>query len=1139
MALQFVMGGSGSGKTRYLYEKLIEESMKYPDQQYVVIVPEQFTMQTQKEIVSLHPQKGTMNLDILSFERLAYRVFEELAVVNPAILDDMGKSMVLRKVAAQNGKKLGIFRSQFRKPGFISQLKSMVSELCQYGVTWEQLDLMAQEAESPLLREKLKDMSVVYQGFQDYIREKFITAEELLGVLCRVLPRSERMRGSIVVLDGFTGFTPVQYRLLEQMMVCCRDIKVAVTVEPQAKPYERSGIQNLFYMSKETVCRLKKLADQNRVAIEKDFWLDRRPYPRFSSRELDFLEQNLYRYSRNSYQEATKDLILCRALNPREEIAFVANRIEMLVRREGLRYRDMAVVTGDLDHYGKEAAFQFGELGIPFFLDDKTSILENPLVEFIRAAAETVRQDFSYESIFRYLKCGLAVENEEREICDRMENYCLALGIRGLRRWNEEWDGVYRNGKEINLKELNEFRNRVTAPLMKLREKWKKEEVTVQEMTAALAEFLEETEAERKIRKWAEHFQASGDYKRADEYDQVYGMVMELFDRLVALLGEEQAGVKEYTEILDAGFEEIKVGVIPATVDRVSVGDITRTRLDRIKVLFFVGVNDGIIPVRKEDGGLLTEMEREFLEAHQMELAPTARKEGFLQRFYLYRLMTKPEEKLILTCSSMDGAGKGQRPSSLIREVEKLFPRLTVWEAEEHCRAVAPKEGFRKLAEELRERGTGNGNGEEGEFLELYRYFWNQEEGRKDLERLVDAAFYSYEDKGIGRAAARALYGTVLSGSVTRMEQYEACAYAHFLSYGLELKERQEYELKAADMGNLFHEAIDQCFQQAAETGIRIQDMNDEDRDRLVDQAVSQVVEDYGSTIMKSSARNSFLAEKVGRITRRTVWALAKQLAKGEFSPAGFEVSFSAVDNLKAMKIALTEEEALHLQGRIDRLDLCEDEEHIYVKIIDYKSGSTSFDLAALYYGLQLQLVVYLDAAMEMMERKNPGKEVVPAGIFYYHIDDPVIDGEEVVEKEDIDRAILKKLRMDGLVNSEQEVIALMDRKIEKASDVIPVAVKDGLIQEAKSSVANRERFAALEAFVGNKLKEGGLEILSGHVGIRPYKQGNRTACDYCPYHGVCGFDSRIQGFDYRKLKSRKPEELWEEIEKQSGKEER
>jgi len=183
--------------------------------------------------------------------------------------------------------------------------------------------------------------------------------------------------------------------------------------------------------------------------------------------------------------------------------------------------------------------------------------------------------------------------------------------------------------------------------------------------------------------------------------------------------------------------------------------------------------------------------------------------------------------------------------------------------------------------------------------------------------------------------------------------------------------------------------------------------------------------------------------------------------------------------------------------------------------------------------------VVYLDAAMEMMERKNPGKEVVPAGIFYYHIDDPVIDGEEVVEKEDIDRAILKKLRMDGLVNSEQEVISLMDREIGKASDVIPVAVKDGLIQEAKSSVANRERFAALEAFVGNKLKEGGLEILSGRVGIRPYKQGNRTACDYCPYHGVCGFDSRIQGFDYRKLKSRKPEELWEEIEKQSGKEER
>ncbi len=1134
MALQFIMGGSGAGKTRLLYERLIRESLERPERQFVVIVPEQFTMQTQKEIVLLHPRRGTMNIDIVSFERLAYRVFEELAVVNPAVLDDMGKSMVLRKVAAIKGKELGIFRGHLNQAGFIGQLKSMLSELYQYGVTPEQLDEMERQAASPLLRAKLRDLAAVCRGFQDYIRERFITSEEILGELCRVFPRSERMRGSTVVLDGYTGFTPVQYRLLGQMLSCCRDVKVTVTAERAARPYERSGPENLFFMSKETVRKLCRLAEENHVPLEPDCWLESRPYPRFEGRELDFLEEHLYRYSGKSFPEQTKDVILCRALNPREEIGFAAGAIEEMVRNQGLRYRDMAVVTGDLENYGKEAAFQFGRKGIPFFLDDKKSILENPLVEYIRAALEAVRKDFSYESMFRYLKSALAAAPEERELCDRVENYCLALGIRGFKRWSAPWDRVSRRGGHWNMEEINSFREKAMEPLSRMREGLRQENGTVRTMTEALACFLEETGAEEKIQAWSERFREAGEYQLSDEYDQVYGLVLELFDRLSALLGEERTGLKEYGEILDAGFGEIKVGVIPATVDRVVVGDITRTRLDHVKVLFFVGVNDGIVPVKKERGGILSEAEREFLETHDMELAPTARKESVLQRFYLYLAMTKPERKLILSYSSMNQAGKGLRPSGLIRELERLFPRLTVLEAGEERRILSEEEGRKALAEGLRLAGEGDAS----RLMELYRYFWNREENREGLKKLVEAAFYTYEEKGIGRAAAGELYGKIINGSVTRLEKYEACAYAHFLSYGLELTERPEYELKSADVGNLFHGAIDLAFKKAAEQGVRLQDLPPADRDVLADRAVAEVISGYGENIMASSARNAYLAGKVGRITKRTLWALSEQLKKGEFTPAGFEVAFSAADNLDAMKISLTEEEALHLQGRIDRMDLCEDETHIYVKIIDYKSGSTSFDLAALYYGLQLQLVVYMDAALELLERRNQGKEVVPAGLFYYHIDDPVVDGEEAGDRAEIDRMVLRKLRMDGLVNSELEVISLMDREIEKASDVIPVAVKDGLVQEAKSSVANRERFGALRGFVRSRLKQAGTEILNGAIGAAPYRQGSRTACDYCPYHGVCGFDRRLPGFEYRKLKDKKPEEIWQEIEERERKEE-
>ena len=332
-------------------------------------------------------------------------------------------------------------------------------------------------------------------------------------------------------------------------------------------------------------------------------------------------------------------------------------------------------------------------------------------------------------------------------------------------------------------------------------------------------------------------------------------------------------------------------------------------------------------------------------------------------------------------------------------------------------------------------------------------------------------------------------------------------------------------------MGNLFHQSLDQCFEVIHENGMDWSNITEEERKKLVKKCVDQVTAQYGNTIMSSSARNTYLAKRVERITDRTIWALAEQVKKGDFVPSGFEVSFSAVDNLKAMKIRLSEDEELLLKGRIDRLDLCEDEKHVYVKIIDYKSGNTSFDLAALYYGLQLQLVVYMDAALEMEERKHPGKTAVPAGIFYYNIKDPMVKKEGEMTTEEIEKQILKQLRMNGLVNSDLEVIHHLDRDIQKESDVIPVAMKDGYVQEAKSSVAGQKRFDVLRHYVGGRLKRSGQSILNGENGLLPYKDGDRTACDYCPYHAVCGFDTKTAGYGFKRLRSMKPEEVWQEIE--------
>ena len=1135
MALQLILGGSGSGKTTYLYDEVIRLSMEHPQEQYFLIVPEQFTMQTQKDIVTRHPNHGTMNIDIVSFARLAYRIFEELAVEQLSVLDDMGKSMVLRKVAAAQKRQLVLFGGQLSKPGFVGQLKSMLSEFYQYGITPEALREMAPSARSPLLRQKLEDLALVEQSFQEYIEGHYITTEQVLDVLCRLIPESGLIRNSVIALDGYTGFTPVQYRLTELFLVYAKQVYVTVTADEAAGIYGKMGIQNLFYMSRQMAVRLSEIAEKNQVKKLPDIILGEQKNRRFARRpELAWLEQNLFRYgTETAYTgEATDSIVFFQASNPSGEVSHIVHEIQRLVQEGKARYREIAVITGDLPGYGKEITHQFTQNQIPHFMDDKKNVLDNCLVELIRASLEAVRQDFSYESVMRYLRTGLV--SQERTMVDRLENYILAMGIRGGKRFRETWERTYRGAGDLNVTEVNAFKDRVLAPLFAMQERFRQADLTIAGMTEAVLTLLADCRAEEQLESYQEYFTKIGEHRLAKEYGQVYGLVTELLKRLSDLLGEERVSRKEYLEILDAGFAELKVGVIPAVADRVVVGDITRTRLAHIRVLFFAGVNDGIVPARKERGSLLSDRDRDFLGEHHLELAPTAREESFQQRFYLYLMMTKPSKQLILSWCRTGADGKSRRPSFLIGELRTMFPNavLTDQETQMDSEIYSVAEAKQRLSTKLGQYRDGQleQDEEKAQFLELYRWFASSKDNQKTLRRFMDAAFFVYEQQGISHAVAKALYGEILSGSVTRLEQYAACAYSHFLRYGLELLERKRFELASSDIGTLFHESIDLCFRRVKEKQYDWHTMTNETRDMLVEECVAAVTENYGNTILGSSARNRYLAQRVGQITKRTVWALQQQIKKGDFIPTGFEVSFSAADNLSAMKIALSESEALHLRGRIDRMDVCEDGGKVYVKIIDYKSGSTSFDLLALYYGLQLQLVVYMDAVTEMAQHHYPDKEIVPAGILYYNIADPLAEKKGQPDPEKIDAEILKKLRMNGLVNSELEVVRHLDRTIEKESDVIPVVLKDGEVQAGRSSVANRERFARLSQFVHRKLKEAGQEILDGEIGVAPYKNGQRTACDYCPYHAVCGFDRKTSGYEFNRWKNRKTEEIWEEI---------
>lgn len=1125
MALQLITGSCGAGKSHTIYQKIIEESIQYPNRNYLIIVPEQYTMQTQQKLVELHPEHSVLNIDILSFQRLAYRVFGEVGGNLQPLLDDIGKTLVLQKIAQSNKKQLKYLGGSLKKSGYIEEMKSMLSELEQYRIKAADMDQLIERAEEKsLLKGKLQDIQVIYQQFEEYLQDRYVTSEEILDVLCRVIGRSDMIKGSTVVLDGFTGFTPVQNQVVEKLLCLCRQVYVTVTIDHKQKSY------HLFQMSEAMIKGLHKMAAGQNIEIMEAITVDGKQGRLCRNEVLQFLEKNLFRRKMASFHKKQEALKIYEAANPLQEMELVAGKIHHLIRNNGYRYKDIAVVTGDLEGYESYLAQVFDKEGIPFFLDRKQSVLLNPFVEYIRAALEMVVSSFSYESVFRYLRTGMS--NITSDKTDLLENYVLANGIRGWKRWNEEFSVCGRKGKE-DLICLNEIRKTFVEEVGVLTEEMRSGDKTAGARTTALYHFIVHSEVQRKLKEREELFKKLGKPSLVKEYAQIYGIIMGLFDKIVEVLGDEKISLRDYQQLLEAGFAKLKVGIIPPTVDQIIVGDVERSRLPEIKVLFFVGVNDGVIPKRSEKGGILTENEREYLKANDVELAPTAREDMSIQQFYLYLNLTKPSQRLYLSFSHMKADGGNGGPAYLIHTIRKLFPLLEIKGRTQEPESA--EEGFSILVSNLVKAVEQE---EDDSWRELFGWFLKHPEYQKRIRRILEAAYLENPMDHIGHTVARALYGKVLENSATRLERFAACAFAHFLQYGLHLEERAYYEFKPMDLGNVLHEALERFSQLVKKEKLSWKTISDEQQRQLADQCLQKVLEKRGYDVLGSTARNQYIVERLRRLLYRSVWALKEQLACGEFEPGGFEVSFTA-DSLEALKFPIAEDLQLRLQGRIDRVDICENGEECYVKVVDYKSGKHSLDLVEVYHGISLQLVVYLNAAMELVQNQYPDKNIRPAGIFYYQIQDPLIQGTWEQEQISIDEGILKELRMQGLANGSPEILDKLDHNAvlrgKNGSLVFPLSYnKDGSVAQT-SAVAMEKRFQIMSEYVNEKIVELGTQILDGDAKVSPYRLGNKSGCDYCPYASVCGFDEKISGYQYRKLTAFSDEEVWNRMERRNA----
>jgi len=1139
MSLRFCFGPSGSGKSHRIYEEIMQRAAEEPGRNFLIIVPDQFTMQTQKDLVMRSDRDGILNIDVLSFGRLSHRILEEVGTKEMPVLDDTGKSLVLQKVAADLKEQLPAMGSLLHKQGYIHEVKSAISEFMQYGISTQDMDKLITSAQKRgALAMKLKDLKTLYRGFQDYIRDHFITTEETLDVLRRSLSKSKILKGSVVVFDGFTGFTPIQNRLIQELMRVCAETIVTVTIGVGEDPYKMDGEQKLFHLSKKTVADLEKLAAEAEVERGEDLFVKGGPNRFAKAPALHYLEQNLFRYQYEPYAGEQQEIHMFEALSPREEVHQTALYIRHLIREQGMTYRDIAVVIGDLEGYASYVETEFGQLEIPCFLDRTRGIVLNPMIEYIKSALQLYIKDFSYDTVFHFLRSGMA--DISREEIDELENYVIRTGARGYRTYSrlftrrtEEMQGNAEGSEQAEEKTMERL-NRIRQQFMDAVEILHMgSQEKAGDYVSHLYDFLEQNQVQQKLLNYQQQFEKEGDLSRAREYAQIYRLVMDLLDQVYELLGEEEISRQEFADILEAGFGEITVGTIPQNVDRIVVGDMERTRLKQVKVLFFLGVNDGNIPKNASKGGIISDMDREFLIESGTEMAPSPRQQMYIQRLYLYLNMTKPSEQLYLSYAKVNSEGKGIRPSYLIDTVRKLFPAMSVEYPQNRSRLEqieGRQEGARYLAEELREYVEGTLPEEERQdFYLMYRAYEADAVGRDLLTR---AAFRRYRESGLSRIVARALYGQQLENSVSRLETYAACACRHFLQYGLSLQEREEFGFEASDMGTVYHAVLENFAGKLAESNLTWWDFTEDFAAKAVKESVEAYAATYGETVLYSSARNEYAITRMSRILTRTVLTLQKHLKQGSFQPDDYELSFRFAEDLDSIHVDLSEDEKMHLQGRIDRIDVSEDAEHVYVKVIDYKSGNRKFDLAALYYGLQLQLVVYMNAAMEMESRKHPDKEIVPAALLYYHIDDPTIETPVELTDEQINEQILAKLRMNGVVNSDPGVVERLDRYMQDKSVVIPVEKKKDGSFSARSGVLSREEMQLISSYVDAKIRSIGREILDGKIAANPYEKGNEEACTYCAYKKVCGFDGSIPGYEKRQLEDLDKQALMQRMQK-------
>ncbi|MFZ3578657.1 helicase-exonuclease AddAB subunit AddB [Virgibacillus sp. DJP39] len=1163
MGVRFIVGRSGTGKSGRVLDEITEKLTNDPQGPPIFyMVPDQMTFQQEYELFKQDGINGSIRAQVVSFSRLAWRVLQETGGGTRQFISSLGIQMMLRKIIEEKDSDWNIFQKALEKQGFLEQLEKMITEFKRYQVTPEvlqmQIDHLNQfvhkEQGEEALTKKLQDLSYIYEELTFALQGKYVDSEDQLQLLAEKVKEASVLENAEIYLDGFHRFTPKELQVLEELMKKCANVTIALNAD-LVEDRQLSEL-DLFYQTTETYHVISELANEHAVEVEEPIILDPangkfkdRPYFAHLESYFDVRPAPPYR--------GEVPLTIAESVHPRAEVEGAAQEIVRLVREEGYRFNDLAVFIRQTDMYHDLIATIFGDYDIPVFIDEKRTMLNHSLIEFIRSALEIVDGNWRYDAIFRMLKTGFIPSADEEypltnDAIDELENYVLEYGIRSRERWfgKKEWifqrfrgfeHGAQTDKEKVLQTRINAYRRQVVEAFQNFDEQIRSCK-TIRDRCTVVFSWLEELKVPNRLEHMRTQFDENGQLEKGREQEQVWNAVIQLLDEMVEIAGEETISLPIFRSTLDAGFDSLKFAHVPPSMDHVTVGTIDRSRISGIKCTFLLGVNDGVWPIKPPSDGMINEQEREMLAGQGLQLAESSKRKLLDDWFYMYIAFTSATDKLWISYPLSDEEGKAKMPSQLIKRVEDLFPycgtHVLLQDPDELLHAerfiTTPMKTRAALTAQLARNRKGYPL--QPIWWHVLNWYIKNHEKHSTSYITLQSLYYQNNPTNLSTDTVNKLYPKQVMASVSRLEMYYRCSYQHFAQYSLGLNERKTYKLDAPDIGQLFHEALKKITEWVQAEGRNFAQLNKIDTDGYAQKAVTNLAPILQHQILHSSNRYKYIQKKLQEVIARAAFILSEQARQSDFSPVGIELGFGPNQTLSPITLPLENGFELMLRGRIDRVDQALNRDDLFLRIIDYKSSARGLNLVEVYYGLALQMLTYLDVVLSQSEQWL-GKKATPAGMLYFHVHNPMVSGKQKLQDADIEKEILKKYKMQGLLLSSEEIVKLMDRSLESgSSQIVPAGVKKNGGFNSHSKIADNETFSGLQSHVHQLMGQAGIDMTSGGVHLNPYQHKQKVACTFCSFKSVCQFDPILEENNYRKLPDMNDDDILAKLRKEEGK---